>query len=276
MARKIDEIYLAILQEKNLHTELDELNSTSKVAVFNLWAYIVAVVMWTLENLFDQHKAEIDQKIAMLKPHSPQWYRENALQFQYGQTLVPESGTYDNTGLSAQQIEQRKIIKQAAVTEIDGKLRIKVAKELDGEFVPLDNDDELPAFKEYIGMKKDAGVRITTDSLPADLLKLELDIWYNPLVLRVDGSRIDGSNQEPVKSAINNYLRNLPFNGEYANTRLVDELQKVDGLVYPVIKTSQAKYGLLPYTQIDEKYIPDAGYMRIDEEVLKINYREYV
>ena len=58
MARKIDEIYLAILQEKNLHTELDELNSTSKVAVFNLWAYIVAVVMWTLENLFDQHKAE--------------------------------------------------------------------------------------------------------------------------------------------------------------------------------------------------------------------------
>lgn len=275
MARKIDDIYLAILQEKGLHTELDELNSTSKVAVYNLFAYIVAVVMWTLENLFDLHSAEVDTKIATLKPHSRKWYREMALTFQYGQSLVPDTGEYDNTGLTAQQLEQRKIIRQAAVTEIDGRLRIKVAKEVAGEFTELDNQ-ELAAFKEFIDQKKDAGVRINTDSLPADLLKLELDVWYNPLVLRPDGSRIDGADLQPVKNAINNYLKNLPFNGEFANTRLLDELQKVDGLVYPTIKTSQAKYGLLPYTQIDEKYIPDAGYLRIDEAVLKVNYREYV
>ena len=275
MARKIDEIYLAILQEKSLHTELDELNSSSKVAVYNLWAYIVAVVMWTLEKLFDLHSAEVDAKIATLKPHSRKWYREMALQFQYGQALVPDAGEYDNTGLTAQQVEQRKIIKQAAVTEIDGRLRIKVAKEADGEFVPLEAG-ELSAFKEYIDLKKDAGVRINEDSLPADLLKLELDIWYNPLVLRSDGSRIDGADLQPVRSAISSYLKDLPFNGEFANTRLMDALQGVDGLVYPVIRTSQAKYGLLPYTQIDEKYIPDAGYLRVDEAELKINYREYV
>ena len=275
MARTIDEIYLSIIQAKSTYAELDELDSTSKVSVYNLWAYITAVVMWTLENLFDLHKAEIEQKIATLKPHNPRWYREISLQFQYGQSLNPETGEYDNTGLTAEQIEQQRIIKQSAVTEVDGRLRIKVATEFNGEFVQLDGD-QLPAFKEYMSQKKDAGVRITSDSLPPDMLKLELDVWYNPLVLRADGARIDGTDQKPVITAIERYLKKLPFNGEYANTKLTDELQKVDGVVYPVLKTSQAKYGLLPYTQIDEKYIPDAGFLRIDEAELKINYREYV
>ena len=275
MARTIDEIYLSILQEKSLHPELDGLNSTSKVSVFNLWAYITAVVMWTLENLFDLHKKEVDDKIATLKPHNARWYREMALNFQYGHALNPESGLYDNTGLTAQQIEQSKIVKQAAVTEIKGNLRIKVVTELNGDFVPLDAN-QLPAFTEYMGLRKDAGVRITADSLPHDMLKLELDIWYNPLVLKSDGSRIDGADQQPILKAIKSYLKSLPFNGEFANTRLLESLKAVDGVIFPVIKTSQAKYGLLPYTQIDEKYIPDAGHLRVSEPELKINYREYV
>ena len=275
MARTIAEIHQSILVEKSFHQELDSLNSPSKVAIYNLWAYVTAVVMWTLENLFDLHKAEVDNIIATKKPHQLRWYREMALGFQFGQALIPDTGEYDNSGLSVQEVEQRRIIKQAAVTEVDGRLRIKVTKEVGGEFVPLD-DAEYAAFKEYSGLRKDAGVRITVDSLPADLLKLELDIWYDPLVLRSDGSRIDGADQQPVKAAIKNYLKNLPFNGEFANSRLVDVLQQVDGVRYPVIRTSQDKYGLLPYTQIDEKYIPDAGFLRIDELELKINYRENV
>lgn len=275
MARTIDQIYQAIITQKNNTPELDALNSTSKAAVYNLFGYIIAVVMWTLENLFDLHKSEVDDTIATKKPHTVRWYRDKALLFQYGQNLIAETDRYANTGLNDQQIAAQKIVAQAAVTEIDGKLRIKVAKASGDDLVEL-LDEELNAFADYIGKIKDAGVKIITDSLPADALKLTLDIWYNPLVLTSTGARIDGAASEPVKDAIKAYLKNLPFNGEFSNTKLTDQLQAVEGVVFPVIKSSQAKYGLFPFSSIDEKYIPDAGYLRIADADLTINYRQYV
>jgi hypothetical protein len=79
-----------------------------------------------------------------------------------------------------------------------------------------------------------------------------------------------------VKDRILSYLNQLPFNGEFANTRLVDYLQPLDGIQFPVIKLSQAKHGLYPFINIDEKYIPDAGYLSIADADLVINYRPYV
>lgn len=275
MARTIDYWYNQIIAAKNSKPELDQLNTTSKVAVYNLLAYIVAVVITSLENLFDAHKKEVNDTISILKPHSVQWYREKALKFQFGQNLIPDTDQYDNTGLTDQQVLALQIIKQAAVTEIDGKVRIKVATEIVGELAPL-NVGQQSAFKDYIQKVKDAGVKIIDDSLPADSLKLQIDIFYNPLVLRSDGSRIDGNDIDPVKKALKAYLRELPFNGEYANSKLVDKLQLVDGVVYPAIKNAQAKYGLFPFTVIDEKYIPDAGYLRVADVDLILNYREYV
>lgn len=275
MARTIDEIYQAIIVAKNSKTELDALNSTSKVAVYNMFAYIVAVVIWSLENLFDLHKAEVDDAIATKKPHNPRWYRGQALKFRFGQDFNEVAGSYDNAGLSDEQIAVMLIIAQASVTEVDGKLRIKTAKEVGGDLEPLDVNEKA-AFNEYVQLVKDAGVKIINDSLPADDLKLILDIWYNPLVLRSDGSRIDGNSDTPVKDGIQAYLRTLPFNGEYANLKLVNLLETIDGVVFPVIKIAQAKYGLFAFASIDEKYIPDAGYLRASDANLTINYREYV
>jgi len=135
---------------------------------------------------------------------------------------------------------------------------------------------ELAAFSSYIEKLKFEGVKIIKDSLPADNLKLQLDIWFNPLVLRADGTRIDGSANTPVKDGILAYLNALPFNGEYANTKLTDALQNVTGVQLPVIKLAQTKYGLYPYTNVDERYIPDAGYLSIADADLIINYRQYV
>lgn len=275
MARTIEQVYQSIITQKNNTPELATLNSTSRTAVYNLFAYIVAVVIVALENLFDNHKAENDAIILNLKPHTSTWYREKALLFQNGQNLIEGTDRYDNTGLTDQQIQERRIIAQSAVTEIDGRLRIKVAKAEADDLVEL-AEIELNAFKGYMQKVKDAGVKLIIDSLTADLLKLELDIWYNPLVLTSTGSRIDGNGATPIKDAVKNYLKNLPFNGEFSNTKLTDQLQAVDGIVFPVIKLSQAKYGLFPFSSIDEKYIPDAGYLRIADADLIINYRQYV
>ena len=134
----------------------------------------------------------------------------------------------------------------------------------------------MTSFGAYIATTKDAGVKIITDSLPPDSLKLNIDVFYNPLVIKSDGSRIDGTTATPVPDAISAYLKNLKFNGEYANTRLEDQIQAVDGIELVNIKLSQAKFGLNPFTGIDEVYIPDAGYLRIANGDLTINYRQYV
>lgn len=275
MARTIDYWYQQIITQKNNTTELNGLTSTSKTANYVLWAFIVAVVIAALDNLFDWHKSDVDNELATLKPHGVKWYRDLALRFQYGQELIADSDKYANTGLTADQIAAQKIITQAAVTEIDGKLRIKIVKLVDGDYAQL-NGDEMTAFAAYISATKDAGVKITNDSLPPDSLKLSIDVFYNPLVLKSDGSRIDGNAATPAPDAINGYLKNLKFNGEFSNMRLVDQLQGVDGVELATIKLSQAKYGLFPFTGIDEIYIPDAGYLRISPGNLTINYRQYV
>ena len=233
--------------------------------------------IWTLEKLFDTHVEEVKRIIETQKPHRLQWYQDMALRFQYGQSLVQESESYANIGLDDDQIEAQKIIKVASVTELGGVLRIKVAKQgANGELTELDEITELKAFEGYIEKVKDAGVKIICSSEPPDSLMLDLEIFYNPLVLTSEGARIDGNNDEPVKQAVDSYLANLPFNGEYANTRLVDALQKVEGVVLPVIKSAYAQYGSHSFLVVDERYIPDAGYLRIAPGKLTITYRPYV
>lgn len=275
MARTIDEIYNSIMTEKATKPELDVLNSASRVATYKMWIYIISVTHWIMEKSFDLLKTEVDEKIQKQRFGKRKWYQLKGLAFQYGQELPEDSDEYDNTGLTDAEIEAKKIIKYCSVTEIDGKLRIKVAKQVGGLPAQL-TEGELAAFKEYMELIKFAGVKLIIDSLPADNLKLELDIFFDPLVIRADGSRIDGSSATPVKDAIKEYLNALPFNGEYANTRLTNKLETVSGIVLPVIKSAQAKYGLFAFTVIDEKYIPDAGYLTITDENLTINFREYV
>jgi hypothetical protein len=47
---------------------------------------------------------------------------------------------------------------------------------------------------------------------------------------------------------------------------LVDALQKVDGIVVPVIENIETKFGTYGFAQMAEIYNPDAGYMVIDED----------
>jgi hypothetical protein len=275
MARTIDEIFNSIMAEKATKAELNTVNSISRVAMFRMWAYITAVCIWVHEKYWDVFRTEIETRIEEQVLGKGRWYRLKALAFQYGQALPDDSDQYDNSLLTDAQVEALQIIKYASVTEISGKLRIKVAKKIGGLPAQL-TEDELAAFKEYMERIKFAGVKLIIDSLPPDSLKLVLDIWYNPLVLKSDGSRIDGAAAEPVKDGIKTYLNLLPFNGEYATTRLTNYLETINGVELPVVKLAQSKYGLFAFTGIDEKNIPDAGYYTIADADLTINYREYV
>jgi len=273
MARTITEIQDDIISRITGTTELSVLNSTSKVAVWRLWTYIVAVSIWALENLFDLHKSEVTTLINEKAPHSLRWYANKARDFQYGSELAYEADYYDNSALTDDQVDEQKIIAFSAVTEQSKGLRLKVARIVDGDLNAL-TAQQLESFETYMNKIKDAGVTpLVVESLPPDSLKLDLVIYYNPLVLGSDGSRLDGTNADPVGKGIKDYLLNLPFNGTLVLAYLVDALQQVDGVVIPHIVQAETKYGTLPYSAVDVKYSPDAGYLRIvDEDGLTIRY----
>jgi hypothetical protein len=276
MARTISVIYDQIVAAKNAQTELAAADSTSKVAVFALWAYVVAVCIWTLESLFDAHKACVDKAISEMKPHKLRWYRSIALAFQFGQALVQDEDYYDNTGLTAEAVLAMQVIKHAAITEsAEGNLRLKVATEVNGELAPLSRatPDQYTPFVAYMNMVKDAGVKLLIDSLPADKLSLNVDIYYDPLVIDATGGRLDGSSIKPVEIAIKEYLKALPFNGEFIIAALTDKLQITPGVVVPQINYVNISYGAMPWTGVNARYVPYGGYLRIYDPVdLIVNY----
>jgi hypothetical protein len=266
MARTITQIQDDIINRIAGTTELAALNSSSKVSVWRLWTYIVAVSIWALENLFDLHKTEVTSLINEKAPHSLRWYANKARAFQYGSELAYEADYYDNSALTEDKIAEQQIIAFSAVVEQAKGLRLKVARIVENDLNALDAQ-QLESFSTYMNRIKDAGVTpLIIESLPPDSLKMELVIYYNPLVLGSDGSRLDGTNADPVGNCIRDYLKNLPFNGTLVLAYLIDALQQVDGIVIPHIVHAEAKYGELPYIAFDVKYNPDAGYLRIVKE----------
>lgn len=262
---------LEVLTEDEQQT-LPNLNSNSKVAIWRLWVFIQAFAIWLHEGMFETHKIEIERLIALNKIHTARWYRGKALLFQFGFDLFGETDYYNNEGIDEALVIDSKIIKQASVEEIAGRLRIKVAKEDNFENLAPLNNTEVFAFRQYMELIKDAGTRLQIISRNPDDLKLNLDIYFDPLILDGNGARLDGTNNTPIIQAIEEFLYNLEFNGELIITKLIDYLQQVEGVEMPVVQDAFTKFGSFGYSPMEETYIADAGYMVLDEMETTINY----
>jgi hypothetical protein len=276
MARTIQEIYNEMITEKesfsslnglipapdSAQTLLTDLTSSSKVAIWRLFFWVVAVSIWSHEKLFDIFKAEVIEIGNNLITGTRNWYRIQAESFQYGDALTWNPTTlkfeYPTGSTGA------KVVKHASVREAVGILRIKVAKDDGaGSLTPL-STPEKNAFETYINQIKFAGTPVSIVNLSADLLKLQVDIYYNPLLLTDVGESILSNMVFPVRDAINNHLLNLPFDGTYNLTKLTDAIQNAEGVIDTVINLSQARSGSNPYVSTDQNYIANAGYLKID------------
>lgn len=275
------EIKEQILAEKANYSSLDTLNSTSKVSIYSIWAGIVATVIWTLYVFFDLFTDEINTKIKEQKKYSLLWYRNKALEFRYGQQIIDDE--YTDDGYTEEEIEAMKVVKRAAVIELEVNNRkhlyIKVATEDEnGNLAPVP-DEVKEALEVYFsdpenGVKA-AGTKIIIFTAQADDLKLNIDFFYNPLVLDENGSRIDGTANTPVQDVVRDYLKNLKFNGEFNIAKLEDLLQDVDGCSNreAYIRTCEANYLTPPAFQtITDSYVANSGYMVVTDENLNINF----
>jgi len=269
MARTINEIHQSMMDAIAADDELNlKIYSTSTTSVYRLWTFIVATAIWMHETLFDELLAEITNLLNTQKTHNRIWYAEKAKAFQYGDTLVFEKDYYSPV------TPEKQIVKQAAVDEINGVLFMKVAKEVGDELAPLSSSapDEVTPFTEYIQAIKDAGVRINIISTNGDDLKLSMKIWYDAQVLDENGELLSNPGIEPAKDTIKNFIKNIPFNGEFIPADLVDALQSTSGIDIPQIQLVETRFGTNPFTEVDGKVVANAGYLVIDDAHLTLEY----
>lgn len=238
---------------------LNELSSSSKVAIWRLKFYVVAVAIWFHETNWDVYYKKLQDQANKLYVGTLPWYRDQCFYFQYGDSL----SYIDNHYVYATIDPSKQIIKRASVNDVGGQVRIKVAK-LSGTTPVALSAPELTAFSSYLNSVKIGGTNLSIVSRDADLLKIYYNIVYDPLLLTSSGELISSPGTYPVEDAINNYISNLPFDGVLNITKLTDEIQNATGVIDPIINNAEAKYGTLAYAPINNNYNADAGHMKID------------
>lgn len=234
MARTIAEIQQEILLEKEKHEQLSGLKNTSsnsKTAIWRLWVYIVATAIW-------MHEKIVERNALLSRPHTLQWYREQALNFLYGVDLEWKDGYFQYPEMSENEKKQLKIIKHCAISErlfddIEnenkkisdlisefyynqvGILTLKVAKEnADGTKVIL-NQSEKRAFRAYMNQVKDAGTQIRVVSNEGNKIVITLEVYVNPLIIYTDDEDYNqnpqntGNEDEQNRQNSGKLLRNL-------------------------------------------------------------------
>lgn len=248
------------------------LTSSSTVAVWWLWTWVIATAQWIQESLFDAHQAEVTGIIATQKPHTLQWYVTMAKAFQYGDALPADSDTYSPVRPAG---DPAFVVTYAAAVETVNQVRIKVATGAVGALSAL-SSAQMTALNNYLALIKDAGVRLQLTSGTGDNLQTGMIIYYDPLVIDgTTGARIDGTSMTPVKDAINNFLDSLPFNGVFIFNSFVAALQAVQGVIIADVNICQANYAATPYINIiaatPDQYTPDAGYLVLDNAFFAAN-----
>lgn len=262
MSRTIAEIYDEIITEKENQTVLNDLTpnpetslgllndltSGSRVAIWRLWAYIIAVAIWTHEQVFEMFLVEAEAIAAAAPAGTARWYQKKVLEWQYGDTLdyVNNQYVYDPVDESA------RIVTRCAIQDRgDGVVVVKVAK--GSTPTPLDNTEKT-ALEGYIAKVKFAGTRIAVLSQAADEIDLDYDIYYDPIYPLA-------TVQADVQAALESYAADLEFNGEVRITRITDALQGVTGVIDPVFLAASGTPEGGSSSAIVVSYQPIAGHI---------------
>lgn len=236
MARTISEIkqtmtdaFMAdetIREKYGLSVEDTFKGSFSTVSLESIMFYIVAVCCHVMEVLFDQFRADVDEKISRAVVASVPWYYKIARAFQYGDALTFDEETQQY--VYAVVDETKQVVKYVAVRDRGTSVQILASGEKNGSPAVLD-DNVLTAFKQYLNRVKIAGVVLAVRSLPADSVSIAATVTVDPLVINQSGMRIsDGT--YPVERAVKEYLANIVYGGTFNKTKLVDAIQNVEGV----------------------------------------------
>lgn len=211
----------------------------SAVSLENLLFYIVAACHYVLESIFEKFTQDVEQKISRAVVASIPWYFDKAKAFQYGDDLVLNPRTFGYEYAKVDSSKQR--VKYVAVRDRGASIEMLVSAEQNGKPTPL-SDDILTAFKHYINAIKIAGVVINVRTRKADELSIAVKVVVDPLKINRQGVDI-ASSEKVVEHAIENYLADIVYGGTFNKTKLVDAIQRVDGVLDVVLGVCKYKAG---------------------------------
>lgn len=258
--KRIGELYTVITNEVAADADLSTLTSTSKTSSFNLWKYIWAAMAYIQEQLWGESKAEIQAVVDKGITGTDPWLHKELLKFQYGDTL--SFNTVTAKYFYAVIDTTKQIIKRCAVISAGGITSIKVAKE-DGSGNPIAlTSAELTAFTTYVQRIQWAGSNILNPTTAnSDKLNAPMTVYYNGIVPLATIKTI-------VQSAFNEYLKNLPFNGEYSINKHGDYVESKSSDIKEVtMGVVQAKADGGGYVTVNRVYSPVAGYIERDTTI---------
>lgn len=285
MARSISEIkkemtaafikQRAVIENYGLDTRKTFDQQFSAVSIESVLFYVFAFAVWTVEVLFDKHSAEVDARIEQLEPHTLRWYVNKVKAFMYGRKLVEDADYYDTSGMNQTDIDALRVVKYAVATEDSTVVYIKVAGQKNGQPCLLP-DSQFKALRSYVNTIKDAGVSVVLRNEAADLIQINLVVYYDPTLMNSRGELEDGTS--PVRDAVQNVITNLPFNGMYRNTDLLAAIKEIPAVVVVDIDSTsggiRAKARTAPdYSQVVGYNRPYSGYYEVN--ALNVNYKEY-
>lgn len=199
----------------------------SPVSVESILFHIFAATAYVIERMFDQFRADVDERIDANIIPTIRWYHSSALAFQYGDALVYDPEKYQFRYSTTD--ESKRLVKYVAVKDRGGSIQILVSGESYGVPTPL-SGDVLTAFKAYMNSIKIAGVILAIQSIQADNIRINMSIQVDPMMINAAGVKLsDGS--KPIITAINNYLKNIEYGGKFNKMKLVDAVQNVEGVL---------------------------------------------
>lgn len=210
--------------------------SSSKVAEWRLWTYIVATAIHAFELILDLFRKEVDELTNRITPGSETWYKEMCLRFQNGHELL-----FDNENAmlyyeaDAPDTRIVKVVAVKSAAEIyHRQISLKVAKfDTDGKVIPL-SEDELYNFTGYVQVFKFADDPVDIVSTTADKILYDLEVFYEPAI---PVTVVRGN----VLQALSDFRLKLDFNAMFYPQRLLDVLLSVKGVVTADLKTIKRK-----------------------------------
>lgn len=282
MARDTTTIYTqideAIKSDVNLYDPANPdpkkrgLISTSKVAIWKLWAWIVATSQNILEQLIDAYIVEIEAVVDRAPAGTPKWIQDKIFKFQFSPTdpQIIQLNTTTFEVFYPTTNETLRIVTQASVGTLPNKsVSVKVAKGGTSP-TPLDSTEKAALYS-YLDFINFSGVYFVLVSTDADLIYIGTDVYYN--------GQYSGVIQGNVEDAINAFLSDSninKFNYTMHLTKLQDAIQAVPGVTDIVLRQIEVRPSTIAaadafrlvdnYTVALRQYNPYAGYMIPDTD----------
>jgi len=234
MARTTAQIKALIVAAIQADTTLSvELTSPSAVAIWNLFAFVVAQSINILEQLVDLFKVDIEEIALRSYYGTSLWWKQQMLKFQYSATNPQVIQIINNVIGYPIVNTDLNLITTCSITRSEGAIIIKTAQGAIGAYFPL-TSLMLTAAQNYAEAIMPSGETPTVISINADKLYIQADIYFL-------GQFVSTAVKANVILAINTYLSDIDFNGTIFVAKIQDAIQGVLGVKDVVIKNITAR-----------------------------------